>query len=102
MSQEFPDIRFSGQLRPSQKDVVKIVRDQLSGGDTKFHVVAPPGSGKTVTGLFLWAEVLRKSALVLSPNSAIQSQWAARTDLFEFNGSRFLKNGSVRTLKNLP
>ena len=88
MSQEFPDIRFSGQLRPSQKDVVKIVRDQLSGGDTKFHVVAPPGSGKTVTGLFLWAEVLRKSALVLSPNSAIQSQWAARTDLFEFNGSR--------------
>ena len=88
MTQEFPDIRFRGQLRPSQEDVVKIVREQLSEGDTKFHVVAPPGSGKTVTGLFLWAEVLRKPALVLSPNSAIQSQWAARTDLFEFNGSK--------------
>ena len=87
MSESFPDIRFRGQLRPSQKDVVEIVRDQLSAGDRKFHVVAPPGSGKTVTGLFLWAEVLRRPALVLSPNSAIQSQWAARTDLFEFNGT---------------
>ena len=66
MTQEFPDIRFRGQLRPSQEDVVKIVREQLSEGDTKFHVVAPPGSGKTVTGLFLWAEVIRKPALVLS------------------------------------
>ena len=88
MSQEFPDIRFRGQLRPSQEDVVKIVREQLEGGDSKFHIVAPPGSGKTVTGLFLWAEVLQKPALVLSPNSAIQSQWAARTDLFEYKGSK--------------
>ena len=87
MSESFPDIRFRGQLRPSQKDVVEIVRDQLSAGDRKFHVVAPPGSGKTVTGLFLWAEVLRMPALVLSPNSAIQSQWAVRTDLFEVNGA---------------
>jgi superfamily II DNA or RNA helicase len=44
--------------------------------------VAPPGSGKTVLGLYLWAECIRKPALVLSPNSAIQAQWAARTDLF--------------------
>jgi hypothetical protein len=87
VSESFPDIRFRGQLRPSQKDVVEIVRDQLSAGDRKFHVVAPPGSGKTVTGLFLWAEVLRRPALVLSPNSAIQSQWAARTDLFGVNGA---------------
>ncbi|MCH2026583.1 MAG: DEAD/DEAH box helicase family protein, partial [Verrucomicrobiales bacterium] len=87
MSVSFPDFRFRGQLRPSQEDVVKIVRDQLSSGERKFHVVAPPGSGKTVTGLFLWAEVLRRPALVLSPNSAIQSQWAARTDLFGINGA---------------
>lgn len=33
-------------------------------------------------GLYLWARCIRKPALVLSPNSAIQGQWAARTDLF--------------------
>ena len=86
MEKIFPDIRFSGGLRPSQREVADIVRSQLKDGDEKFHVVAPPGSGKTVTGLYLWAEVIRRPALVLSPNSAIQSQWATRTDLFKING----------------
>ena len=45
-------------------------------------MVAPPGTGKTVLGLYLWAECIKEPALVLSPNSAIQMQWAARTDLF--------------------
>ena len=88
MEEVFPDIRFRGELRPSQKDVSEIVRAQLNDGEGKFHIVAPPGSGKTVTGLYLWAEVIRRPALVLSPNSAIQSQWAARTDLFGFNGEK--------------
>ncbi len=34
-------------------------------------------------GLYIWAELVGKPALVLSPNSAIQAQWAARTELFE-------------------
>ena len=33
-------------------------------------------------GLYLWAEVVKRPALVLAPNSAIQAQWAARIDLF--------------------
>lgn len=82
MSPAFPEINFKGELRPSQADVVKIAREQLDAGQRQLHIVAPPGSGKTVTGLYLWAEVIRQPALVLCPNSAIQSQWAARTDLF--------------------
>jgi len=39
-----------------------------------------------VLGLYVWADLVRKPALVLSPNSAIQAQWAARTDLFELDG----------------
>ena len=81
-SAHFPDVRFSGQLRPSQADVVTIARDKLNAGKRSLHIVAPPGSGKTVLGLYLWAECVRQPALVLSPNSAIQAQWAARTDLF--------------------
>lgn len=83
MSEQFPPISFSGELRPSQEDVVRIARRKLAAGKRRLHIVAPPGSGKTVLGLFLWAECIRQPAVVLSPNSAIQAQWAARTDLFE-------------------
>jgi superfamily II DNA or RNA helicase len=79
----FPPLTFSGQLRPSQADVVAITRAKLAQGKRRLHIVAPPGSGKTVLGLYLWAECVRRPALVLSPNSAIQAQWAARTSLFE-------------------
>ncbi len=82
MEVSFPNIKFKGELRPSQADVVKIAREQIKAGERQLHIVAPPGSGKTVTGLYLWAEVIKKPAVVLSPNTAIQSQWAARTDLF--------------------
>ncbi len=78
-----PDIRFRGQLRPSQVEVARIAREQLAAGKRRLHIVAPPGSGKTVMGLYIWAHLVGKPALVLSPNSAIQAQWAARTDWFE-------------------
>jgi len=83
VSTQFPTIRFRGQLRPSQADVVEIARRKLADGRRRLHIVAPPGSGKTVLGLYLWAECIRQPAVVLSPNSAIQAQWAARTDLFQ-------------------
>ena len=38
-----------------------------------------------MVGGSLWRRIRRRPALVLSPNSAIQAQWAARTDLFEFD-----------------
>ena len=82
-STSFPNIKFTGQLRPSQSEVVSIAKQQLDAGSRRLHVVAPPGSGKTVLGLYLWAEIIQRPCLVLSPNSAIQSQWAARVDLFE-------------------
>ena len=77
----FADLTFQGQLRPSQADVVRLVTEQLSDQRT-WHIVAPPGSGKTVLGLYLWAHHVQRPAVVLSPNSAIQSQWARRVDLF--------------------
>ncbi|TWT32914.1 DEAD/DEAH box helicase [Blastopirellula retiformator] len=79
----FPQVRFRGKLRPSQHDAVDIARKSLDAGERQLYVVAPPGSGKTVLGLYLWAECVQRPALVLSPNSAIQMQWAARTDLFD-------------------
>ncbi len=86
MAREFPQVRFKSELRPSQVDAVEIARKQLAEGKKRLHIVAPPGSGKTVMGLYLWAMCIRRPAVVFSPNSAIQMQWAARTDLFEVDG----------------
>jgi len=78
----FPNLKFQGQLRPSQPDVAEIARQKLQAGQRRLHIiVAPPGSRKTGLSLNLWAEHVRTSALVFSPNSAIQAQWAARTSL---------------------
>ncbi len=83
---EFGAIGFSGKLRPSQVAAVSVIEPQLDVQGKHLHIVAPPGSGKTVLGLYVWANLVRKPTLVLSPNSAIQAQWAARTDLFNLDG----------------
>ena len=83
---DFGEIRFSGTLRPSQVAASSVIVPQLEHGEKRLHIVAPPGSGKTVLGLYVWADLVRKPALVLSPNSAIQAQWAARTSLFDLDG----------------
>ncbi|MCH2181348.1 MAG: DEAD/DEAH box helicase family protein [Mariniblastus sp.] len=82
----FPDIKFRGELRPSQQEVLAVAQQHVRDQQKKLYINAPPGSGKTVTGLYLWAQLYRCPAVVLSPNSAIQSQWLARTDLFELEG----------------
>jgi hypothetical protein len=80
----FPDLVFQGELRPSQRDVVNLARRKLAtGAASRLHIVAPPGAGKTVLGLYIWAQVVKRPAVVLSPNAAIQAQWAARINLFQ-------------------
>ena len=44
----FGEIGFSGKLRPSQVASSEIIREQLEAGGKNLHIVAPPGSGKTV------------------------------------------------------
>jgi superfamily II DNA or RNA helicase len=92
MTTELPPLQFLGKLRPSQLDVVEIAKKKIAAGAKKLHIVAPPGSGKTVTGLYLWAMCFRRPALVLSPNSAIQVQWAARTDLFSLPSGQVVRD----------
>jgi len=95
----FPEIAFQGELRPSQSDVVRIAEAQLAAGQRRLHIVAPPGSGKTVLGLYLWAHILRCPAVVFAPNSAIQAQWAARVSLFDVSHS---SDATVSTSPNAP
>ncbi|WP_158297216.1 DEAD/DEAH box helicase family protein [Zhihengliuella sp. ISTPL4] len=63
--------RFPGTLRTYQAEVL----DRIAvSSDEKMHIVAPPGSGKTLLGLLLAAREGRRT-LVLAPTLTIRQQW---------------------------
>lgn len=73
---EFPsDIKFKFPWRGYQERVLKELDYHL--GDNKLHVIAPPGSGKTVLGLEV-AKRLNQPVLILSPTLAVKDQWIQR------------------------
>ena len=88
MPKRLRNVRFAGTLRASQEAAVRIIRKQLQAGERELHIVSPPGSGKTVLGLYVWADLVKRPALVLSPNSAIQAQWTARAKELFYLSSR--------------
>ena len=80
MFSEFPkcfpqNVQFRHTWRPYQARVLAELDTHLD--DNHFHLIAAPGSGKTVVGL----EALRrvnKPALVFVPTVAIRDQWLRR------------------------
>ncbi len=72
----FPEgIRFCFPWRPYQERVLAELSAHLA--DDRLHVIAPPGSGKTVLGLETLLR-LNRPALVLSPTRTIRDQWVDR------------------------
>src|SRR5699024_8903938 len=71
---------FTGELRRSQRVILQdeSVRDSLAATEP-VHIVAPPGSGKTLLGLLLAMGVGRR-ALALTPTATIRHQWADTAD----------------------
>ena len=68
-------LNFAKPWRPYQQRAIEEFNDHVA--DRHFHLVAAPGSGKTVMGL----EVVRRlarPALVLTPTLAIREQWVRR------------------------
>lgn len=66
---------FSGRWRDYQQRVLEELDSHLQ--DRKLHVVAAPGSGKTVLGLELMRR-LGRPAIVLAPTRTIRDQWPGR------------------------
>ncbi|MFD6700809.1 MULTISPECIES: DEAD/DEAH box helicase [unclassified Microbacterium] len=64
--------RFTGTLRTYQAQVLAKLPP---GSGDQLHIVAPPGSGKTLLGLLLAAREGGR-ALVLAPSTTIREQWA--------------------------
>ncbi len=69
------EIKFKYSWRKYQQRVLNDLQDHLT--DQHLHVIAPPGSGKTVLGLEV-ALRLKKPTLILAPTIAIRNQWIQR------------------------
>jgi superfamily II DNA or RNA helicase len=77
--QNLNQISFHGVFRDYQQKVLDHAEKHMK--DKKIHIVAAPGSGKTILGL----ELIRRlghPALILSPSVTIRQQWGER---FESN-----------------
>ena len=72
----FPsDIRFQYPWRKYQQRVLDALEEHLS--DKHLHIIAPPGSGKTVLGLEVVLRI-NQPTLILAPTLAIRNQWIQR------------------------
>ena len=70
----FEDLSFGGTWRRYQTAAIAAFERDRAAGRRRTHLVAPPGSGKTLLGVELIRRIDRR-ALVLTPNSAVQVQW---------------------------
>ena len=75
MENVFSRVSFRGTFRSYQQEVLDGAGQYLADG--RLHIVAAPGSGKTVLGL----ELLRRTGaptLILSPTVTVRHQWGER------------------------
>ena len=72
----FPDyIKFQKSWRAYQARVLSELKEHLD--DNHLHIIAAPGSGKTVLGLEA-VRRLNKATLIFTPTIAIRDQWIDR------------------------
>ncbi len=72
---DFSKVKFKWSFRDYQQAVLDNSKKHLK--DKRIHIVAAPGSGKTILGL----ELIRRldaPALVMSPSVTIRQQWGER------------------------
>lgn len=72
-------LKFKFSWRSYQEKFLSRFEDHLA--DKHLHVVAPPGSGKTILGLEMLIRV-NAPTLVLSPTLTIRNQWQHRLETF--------------------
>ena len=86
----FKNLIFKLKWRPYQAKVLENFDSHIE--DNHFHIVAPPGSGKTILGIEI-VKRLHKKTLVLAPTLTIRNQWKNRLQTF-FTEHQNFKNFS--------
>lgn len=76
---DWGELRFEFPFRKYQAMILEALEKRV--GDHKFHIVAPPGSGKTIVGLEL-IKRWREPAVVFAPTSTIVEQWKEKWLMF--------------------
>ena len=69
------EIKFKYSWRPYQERILKKVEQY--GTDQKIHIVAAPGSGKTILGLEL-VRYFDNPVIIFAPTVTIKNQWIER------------------------
>ncbi|MGV7106270.1 DEAD/DEAH box helicase family protein [Flavobacterium sp. U410] len=82
----FKELKFCYNWRSYQDRF--LVHFQSHIQDNHLHVIAPPGSGKTILGIELMRKINKKS-LVLCPTLTIRNQWHDRLQTFFMDGNSF-------------
>lgn len=70
----FGSFELAVDFHPYQQEALSTLLKARTEGQRRLHLVAPPGSGKTLLGLEM-ARRLGQPAVILSPNTVIQQQW---------------------------
>ena len=82
----YKNFKFIYPWRNYQERFLKNIDRHIA--DNHLHVVAPPGSGKTVLGIEI-IRVLGKKTIVLAPTLTIRNQWENRLQAFFLKDEQF-------------
>ncbi|TYQ13070.1 UNVERIFIED_CONTAM: DNA or RNA helicases of superfamily II [Acetivibrio alkalicellulosi] len=80
----FERLNFQYEFRKHQNMMLSKFEKKLKKNKKNtftFHLVSPPGSGKTIVGLEMILR-LGKPALIICPNTTIQGQWTEKVTMF--------------------
>nr|WP_245939464.1 DEAD/DEAH box helicase family protein [Tenacibaculum gallaicum] len=79
MNTAITKLNFLFDWRPYQAKVLQNFSSHIQ--DNHFHIVAPPGSGKTILGIEIIKRI-GKRTLILAPTLTIRNQWEDRLQNF--------------------
>jgi len=99
---QFDSLKFRYPFRKHQEMILQSFKNEQlksKGGPLHFHVVAPPGAGKTIVGLECVIR-LQVPAVIICPNTAIQGQWIDKFDLFIPEDSNINKDDIIGSNPN--
>jgi len=98
----FDQLSFRYPFRKYQRMILEqVVEEQKDQKDHKYHLVAPPGAGKTIIGL----ELIRRfdaPAVVFAPTTTIQAQWYEKIGMFLENPADISRYASLDPRQRAP
>jgi superfamily II DNA or RNA helicase len=99
----FQELSFRHPFRKYQGMILAQVEGQLGTkqDDHRYHIVAPPGSGKTIVGL----ELVRRfgmPAVVFAPTTTIQQQWQQKLGMFTSDTAQVAELSTLDPQRQAP